>query len=228
MYSAILGNKSKGYSAPSLKNYYFDKYLIAHDLFKNPYDIFMKADYSQKIAEASAQIKDMFAEFKKTNEFKDLLTKTEDYKLWLKKEWDKNKSKIIEELHKIMRVELPEEIVTVFVLEQNIGGGQYLGDNNIVWGHTEDWPNYSLVYLLHEYLHSFLPHNDNIHAVIELITDNELRIRLNGTGEYFYINDKLIGHEYLLEKEKLMLPKWKNYLKDNNQNIFDFIKNYSS
>jgi hypothetical protein len=44
------------------------------------------------------------------------------------------------------------------------------------------------------------------HGIIELITDNELRIRLNKKGKYFKEQDRDVGHPYLREIEKKILP----------------------
>jgi len=43
-------------------------------------------------------------------------------------------------------------------------------------------------------------------GIIELITDNELRIRLNQKGRYFREKGLDIGHPYLREIEKKILP----------------------
>jgi len=44
------------------------------------------------------------------------------------------------------------------------------------------------------------------HGIIELITDNELRIRLNKKGRYFNEKGQDVGHPYLREIEKKILP----------------------
>jgi len=95
-------------------------------------------------------------------------------------------------------------------------------NQTIVWGHPEEWPNYSTVYLCHEIMHILtnLDPSDITHAVIELMTDNELRIRLNNKGKYF----QYPGHKHLRKLEKNILPEWKKYLKKPEKNIFNFIK----
>ena len=57
------------------------------------------------------------------------------------------------------------------------------------------------------------------HAVIELITDEELRTRLNG-GKY----PPFVGHGYLQKVKEKLLPKWRKYLKSEKQNIREFIR----
>lgn len=61
--------------------------------------------------------------------------------------------------------------------------GRYLGSNEISWGGVNEWENYEIVYIWHEILHDdklLGTESDVNHAIIELISDNELRRRLNG------------------------------------------------
>jgi len=113
------------------------------------------------------------------------------------------------------------------VIHPAVGGGSYLSNGKIFWGHNEDWPNYSLVYLVHEALHEYFKQSDLTHALIELTADNELRIRLNKGGEYFTCDGEDVGHEYLRKLEQIILPKWKTYLNSGNKKlstIFDLQK----
>jgi hypothetical protein len=52
-----------------------------------------------------------------------------------------------------------------------------------------------------------------MHAIIELLTDEELRIRFNKKGVYFKEKQKFIGHKDLISLKKKILPYWKNYIK---------------
>jgi|GEM_PF-1700321 len=56
------------------------------------------------------------------------------------------------------------------------------------------------------------------HAVIQLIADNELRIRLNG-GHY----PPFEGHTYLKRLMELIVPHWRKYLRAGNKEIGKFI-----
>lgn len=145
------------------------------------------------------------------------------YKKWLENEWKTNKEHVLSELKAIMRTDLPESVFTVYVVGNLVSVGRNLGNNKIIWGHKEDWPNYSLAYLAHECLHSVFSSSELEHAVIELITDNELRIRLNKGGEYFICEGKDVGHDYLRDIEKRTLPNWQHYLSDKSLDIHDFI-----
>lgn len=65
----------------------------------------------------------------------------------------------------------------------------------------------------------------NSHAIIELATDNELRIRLNKKGKYFKEGKFDIGHDHLRKLEQKILPHWKDYLENKGKkNIFELEK----
>jgi hypothetical protein len=224
IYSALLGNKCKNFHSPTLKNNYYEDYLNAHLLFWNPRKVFIDTDYRTSLSKTNTDLLSMFSEFEKDAEFARLLSKTEDYKSWLESEWQSKKQTIHKYLQDILKIEIPDTVAIVFVVEPQIGGGAYLGDNTIYWGHAEDWQNYSLVYLVHEYLHTFIPVGDVEHSVIELATDNELRIRLNGKGGYFDANGEKVGHNNLQAFERSLLPRWKQYLDNKEKNIFEFIE----
>ncbi|OGY38623.1 MAG: hypothetical protein A2391_03475 [Candidatus Brennerbacteria bacterium RIFOXYB1_FULL_41_13] len=98
--------------------------------------------------------------------------------------------------------------------------GRNLKGNKIVWGHAEEWPNYTMVYLWHEILHEYMDNTDLNHALIELITDYELRHQLGGPDYPPFTT----GHEYLQKIEEALLPSWKKYLASDNKNFAEFRK----
>jgi hypothetical protein len=53
-----------------------------------------------------------------------------------------------------------------------------------------------------------------MHALIELLADNEIRIRLNCSGVYFREGKHSVGHPYLAKLEKKILPRWKEFIKN--------------
>ena len=89
------------------------------------------------------------------------------------------------------------------------------------------FPNYNTVYLWHEILHSYIEpaagdYVDNersSHSVIQLITDNELRVRMGG-GNY----PPFEGHDYLNETMECLLPAWRDYLKQDKHDALAFLK----
>jgi hypothetical protein len=146
------------------------------------YDILATENDTGVLAKAVKELDMLIKEGIESPLFAELLQNAENYKNWLEHEWATNKDKINKELTNIMKVDLPKETFTVYVMGDLVHVGKYLRNHNITWGHKEDWKNYSLVYLIHESLHELFSHSDLDHAVIELATDNELRIRLNGGG----------------------------------------------
>jgi len=111
---------------------------------------------------------------------------------------------------------------TVYLTHPSLRNGNYIGRKKITWGHNEDWPNFSTVYLWHEVLHSKLHDNgaDEIgHSIIELATDEELRNRLNG-GSY----PPWEGHLELAETKEKMFPYWREYLLSSKRRILEFAR----
>jgi hypothetical protein len=47
---------------------------------------------------------------------------------------------------------------------------------------------------------------------------------LNGGGKYFKENGIFLGHKYLINLNKKLLPDWKKYLNDPSENIYQFEK----
>lgn len=224
IYSAILGPKSKNFKAKTVKDMLYEKYPTPFKLLRADLRVlFVEEDMKDTFKELGEQFVGLSNDFKTTTEYKGLLERMIQYKTDLESKWIEKKEQVIKHLEDILKINLPDNAVTVFVVPPEIGGGLYLGDIKIFWGHSEDWENYSLVYLAHEYLHSFLHGGELVHAIIELATDNELRIRLNNGGQYFTENGYHVGHERLRSLEEKLLPQWKNYLIDKNQTIYDFI-----
>ncbi len=104
------------------------------------------------------------------------------------------------------------------------------GDPNIFWTDRNDFPDYNTVYLWHEIMHSFikpLKKNEGTfgisHAVIELLTDNELRVQLNG-GHY----PPFLGHDCLLAFKQNLLPSWHKYKQAKEKNILVYLENVTA
>jgi hypothetical protein len=165
---------------------------------------------------------------KNSKEFKKLKKETEEYLYFVENQWNNNKDKVFKILEEIIGSKLPDETISVFITHPKLHNGMFLKNQNAIgWGHEEDWQNYSTVYLAHEIMHYIMEKKlgnngrDNIsHSIIELATDNELRIRLNKQGKYF----EKKGHEHLIKIEKNILSEWKKYLKKDNKKIEDFYK----
>lgn len=112
-----------------------------------------------------------------------------------------------------------EETLKVFVTHPCLRQGRFLADQRaIAWTFAEDQPHSNVIYLWHEVLHAFLPRGNLGHAVLELVADEELRIRLNG-GSY----PPFIGHPHLSPIKEILLPVWREYLRRSERDIFKFL-----
>jgi hypothetical protein len=161
--------------------------------------------------------------------FKIILKETNQYKNSVKDQWSQNQNFVLNYLEEIIGEKLPNISVPVNIIHPRLKQGRVNSSRSIIWGHPEDWPNYSIVYLTHELLHIVfnyykIPQKDLSHAIIELISDNELRIRLNQKGKYFKEGRNNIGHPHLRKIEKKILPHWSKYLKNKQKNICSLYK----
>lgn len=153
-----------------------------------------------------------------TQEFRRILKETEHYQEWVETEWKKNADRVLQTLSDITGLSFPDQTMTVFMTHPTLSNGMNIPEQRVIcWGHSEDWRHYTVVYLCHEMLHIFAhrKYTDEhvMHAIIELAVDNELRIRLNGRGQYFQEGRYVVGHPALYKLEKRLLPFWKKYLK---------------
>lgn len=202
----------------------YEKYPRGCDIIGGrPQDAFW-GDVGEWLNGAAEEVESILTFLSSSDEYNRLIDATKKYRDWLEREWNRKSTRVIRELSDIVRTELPVHPITVYVVEPTIRWGQYTRGHGIVWGHDEEWNNYSMVYLSHEYLHSFLPKTNVAHAVIELATDNELRLRLNGNGKYFDIDTR----SRLLGIEKELLSNWREYLRISSGDIKEFISDNES
>ena len=166
-----------------------------------------------------------------TAEFKKIFYEAERYSNTIKKQWIANYNISLFHLAAITKIDLSKinKEIKVYVSHPKLWRGRtYVENNAIAWSHPDEWKNYATVYLWHEIMHhitSRIPVAPHLmHALIELSCDNELRIRLNGSKKYFEENGILMGHKYLVGLNRKLLPDWKKYLKNPNENIFQFEK----
>ena len=157
----------------------------------------------------------------KTPEYQQLIRETKTYLLFVQKQWEQKGGKALSLLREISGHSLSKQTMIVYLTHPKLKNGMALDKNIIAWGHPEDFKNYTIVYLCHELMHILtnLDKSDVAHAVIELMTDNEIRIKLNKKGKYFENQ----GHPNLRNLERKILPDWKDYLKKKDKDIFNFI-----
>jgi len=179
--------------------------------------------YLKSIKSTVRELPNFLLALKKNKYYKKILIQTKDYLDFCERQWNDNyqyTGKIIKELTEF---NLNKQFI-IYITHPSLKNGCCIENDKIVWGHNEDWPNYSTVYLWHEILHSYFRFanikfsNKNIeHSIIQLIADNELRIRLNG-GKY----PPFKGHSKLFPLMKKILPFWKKYLKSEKKDILKF------
>lgn len=149
-----------------------------------------------------------FATLKQSSEFTVLRAQTETSLACAKKQWEKNYPFTRHVIQSITGFDL-NKILTVYITHPGVPNGKYLGNNTLMWRHQEKWDNYTTVYLWREILHSYFSPGNLNHALIELIADNELRVRLN-KGTY----PPFIGHDYLTPIKEKILPYWQTSLRE--------------
>lgn len=170
-------------------------------------------------------LKKIYNEIFKTKEFERLYEETKKYLIFVKGQWRKNRKQALDFVFKTSGIDITKEKIIVFITHPKLKNGRVITDKNIIlWGHSEDWKNYSTVYICHELMHLLTWKRQGntliMHVIIELMTDNELRIFLQNSSEK---NMGLIGHKKLLPLRKKILPYWKDYFK-NPTNIFNLEK----
>ena len=167
----------------------------------------------------------------KTNDFKKIFRETEQYAAIVEKQWKRNYVVSAHNLSDIIKIDLSkiDKHITVYISHPRLSRGRsYVENNAITWSHPDEWKNYATIYLWHEVMHNITedtpcaPHL--MHSLIELSCDNELRIRLNGGRKYFREDGIPLGHKYLIDLNKKILPDWKKYLDNPHEDIYQFEK----
>lgn len=164
---------------------------------------------------------------KKQSEYNKILKQTENYKDLCEKRWQKQFSKTIKIMKELTGFKFDHDF-DIYITHPSLANGRsYPEDHSIVWGHNEDWPNYTIIYLWHEILHDYIKPTKSkdsqlSHSVIELLADNELRYRLNGT-----VYPPFVGHSFLETNKSKIYPQWQTYLKSSNKDILTFLQNLS-
>ena len=152
-----------------------------------------------------------------TPEFRRLLDETRQYCQWVEGEWLQKKEQAAQLFKEIAGLAFPDMSIMVLITHPKLWNGMNILEKKIIcWGHSEDWENYTVVYLCHEILHLLADKSgadgEVMHALIELAIDNELRVRLNHRGQYFKEQGREVGHPDLRRLEKKLFQIWKGYL----------------
>ncbi len=151
-----------------------------------------------------------------TDSFKKIREETTQTLSLLQLEWEANYSttkKYLESLGIVINGDF-----TVYFNHPIFLEGQYWGNGIIIWSYRNDFPNYNVIYIWHEILHELIGKSEKEHALIELITDNEMRKRLNGTKYPPFTGHKDL--QYLREKFN---PKFQEFLKNPKGSVVSII-----
>lgn len=165
------------------------------------------------------KVPEFISKIETTPQFKKIRQQTEEYAKKCQESWEENYETSKQTLEDLSGLKLNKEL-EILVTHPNLKNGGYMGNNRIAWGHNEDFPNYSTVYLWHEVLHSYFDASDVSHSVIQYLTDNELRVKLNPEDKY----PPFVGHQELVPLMEKMSSDWTNYKNGDNRNINNFVE----
>ncbi|MCB0330558.1 MAG: hypothetical protein KDD70_12865 [Bdellovibrionales bacterium] len=184
-------------------------------------------DYSLVIArseETPAAAARLLALVKDSSEFGAARQETLELRTEVDSEWRQNAARSTALMREVTGFEFGQDTYRVFVTHPSMRNGAYFGNQEIAWGGMNEWPNYRTVYLWHEILHDekWLGTGELNHAVLELVADNELRVRLNG-GEY----PPWEGHPSLTPIRERILPQWREYLASPGKDLRAFLAKVS-
>lgn len=209
----------------SIKN--LDRAFISKKMIKN-FNKFPKdwLPYSMKLKKLAGIITT-------TKIFQKLKKQTKKYMKTLESKWNTKKNLINKIVYEVIRTPI-NDIFTVFVSHPNTHVGHNISyfpfsKNTLVWGHDgTKFPNYALVYLIHEIFHSFwvnigLENNPITHIVQEFVADNELRVALDKRKKEKFNKAHIVGHTFHKKIAKELYPYWKQY-KNSNLDIIKFCR----
>lgn len=221
----------------NLQNKLWEKYPKSfYFLTNHPEVAFIGNKPFKNLFETSKETAKMLKEAFKMKEFQRLYKESRDYLVSLKKEWTINKKEALKMLQDLSGLNLPDKEITILITHPKLYRGFSFFSHNIIgfgFAEDEDWKNSSTVYLCHELMHYITQNTRVMHALIKLMTDNEIRIRLNKKGTYFIFQKPMeqkdspiyIYFNQLRELEKKIYPYWKEYLEDRKgRNIVDLEK----
>jgi hypothetical protein len=164
----------------------------------------------------------LLCEAKKTVQYPILLAQTKQRLSECKDQWNENYKQTFAFMKEITGLQFHHSF-TIYITHPAMPTGANIGNQRICWGGKEPKKNWTTVYLWHEILHSFLLDPTYLnHAIIEIVTDVELRHLINGVNDSDWK-----GHEECRELKRLIAPDWKKYLSSPEKNILKFYQTLS-
>ncbi len=173
-----------------------------------------------KILEIAQRAENLIQQMQKEPLFEKILNETEESSILVAAEWQQDYERSTAIMRSLTGVDADDDFEILLTHPHQRNGGN--AGKQILWAYRNTWPHYNTVYLWHEILHFYLPTHDTAHAIIELVTDNELRVRLNGEGQY----PPFEGHPELNQFRERMMDDWWQYLKSDTKDILKFITDH--
>lgn len=194
---------------------------IAWELDQRAYQFLMNGPdgdhvMERKILDIAQRGEDLIERIQKEPTFQKILQETEASKTLVSDEWHADFEQSSSIMFNLTGIEIEDEFEILLTHPHQRNGGN--AGRQILWAYRNTWAHYNTVYLWHEILHSYVPGHDVAHAAIELVTDNELRVRL-GEGHY----PPYEGHPELNELRDQMLDDWWQYLRAEQRDLRQFI-----
>jgi hypothetical protein len=152
-------------------------------------------------------------------EFQAIYKETEDSLVLIQKEWESNFQKSFEMIKDMTNINFENDNYQIFVTHPAIRNFRYVGNNKIACSYQGDYPNFNTISLWHHILLSKIFGPTINQSILDLMCENELRIRLNG-GEY----PPLFGNEPMRKLTEMLLPDWKEYLKRDKRDLEAFVE----
>ena len=116
-------------------------------VFQDNWQVFTKINDYNQLENVLKKTEITFRTIFKTDEFERLLQETETYRAWVEKEWNKNKEQVLGMLANITGLEFPDSVITVIITHPHLSNGSNIPkEKTILWGHSEDWNNYTIVW----------------------------------------------------------------------------------
>ncbi len=219
----------------NLQNTLWEKFPKAYYLLTtHPEVAFIGNNPLRELSQTCQEVKKMISEAFGSKEFNRLYRESEKYFHFIQKQWRESGGEASDILQKLSGLPLPNKTITIFITHPKLYRGFALPVYNIIgFGYAEDYKNSSTINLCHEILHLMTKNTRVMHALIELLANNELRIQLNRDGKYFVFQESdetkdsplhvYVGR--MRKFEKKILPFWKEYLKHRNgKNLIDLEK----
>jgi len=152
--------------------------------------------------------------------FQPVLAQTLAYRDFCGMQWRETYAVAKQYITETVGFELETGDFGIYITHPSLTNGYSMGDRRIGWGCSGSFGYYDAVYIWHEILHSYLPKDPISHCLIQLISDNGLRVVLNEEGQMI----PLIGHPHLSPLMEKIYSRWEAYLQRSDRNIFKLLE----